>query len=256
MRHMPLSAPQAPRVRQAGRIVVSLRRLIGVLALVATQLLWVTAGTAAGQTTTSTSTTTTTTTTTTSTTSTTTPAPTTTTAAPAPPPLPSCRAVLASDPRGSVSGDATRIRVVGLPRARRLTVDLHYTGGAGGVDVRNCVALLSPSGEEVVTQDTPSLCCVAFDRRFSVPLPHQPAPGTRFCAQEAIREAFSDGLEVGFSVVFTNRVCKVMPRGSQGELPFTGSAPTVPLASLAALGIALGVALLRAARGGRQRRSP
>jgi hypothetical protein len=190
----------------------------------------------------------------TSTTSTTMPAPTTTTAPPTPPPLPSCREVLASNPKGSVSGDdPTRIRVVGLPRARRLTVDLHYTGGAGGVDVRNCVSLLSSGGEEVATQDSPSLCCVSFDHRFSVLLPHQPAPGTRVCAQEAIREAFSDGLDVGFSVGFTNRVCLVMPVVSPGELPFTGPAHTVPLAALAALAIALGVAVLLATSGSQQR---
>ena len=194
------------------------------------------------------------TTSTTSTTSTTMPAPTTTTSPPTRPPLPSCREVLASDPKGSVFGDdPTRIRVVGLPRARRLTVDLHYTGGAGGVDVRNCVSLLSSAGEEVATQDSPSLCCVSFDHRFSVLLPHQPAPGTRVCAQEAVREAFSDGLDVGFSVVFTNRVCLVMPVASPGELPFTGPVHAVPLAVAAVLAIALGVAVLLAASKPQQR---
>jgi hypothetical protein len=145
--------------------------------------------------------------------------------------------------------------MVGLPRARRLTVDLHYTGGAGGVDVRNCVSLLSSGGEEVATQDTPALCCVSFDHRFSVLLPHQPAPGTKVCAQEALCEAFADGLDVGFSVGFTNRVCRVMPVASPHELPLTGPAHTVPRAALAALAIVLGAAAVLLAAQGRQQRS-
>jgi hypothetical protein len=222
-------------------------RRLGIVLLVVLAM----AATAAPSQSTTSTTSTTPTPSTTSTTSTTMPAPTTTTAPPTPPPLPSCREVLASDPKGSISD--TRIRIVGLPTARRLTVDLHYTGGAGGVDVRNCVSLLSSGGEEVATQDTLGLCCVSFDHRFSVLLPHQPAPGTRVCAQEALRETFADGLDVGFSVVFTNRACRVMPGASPGELPFTGPAHTVPLAALAALAIVLGVAVLLAASGPQQR---
>jgi hypothetical protein len=131
-------------------------------------------------------------------------------------------------------------------------VDLHYTGG-NPVDVRNCVSLLSSAGEEVVTQDTLGLCCVSFDHRFSVPLPHQPAPGTRVCAQEAHRETLRDGTDVDFVVLFTNRDCLVMPVAPPGELPFTGPAHTVPLAALAALAIALGVAVLLTTRGPQQR---
>jgi hypothetical protein len=191
-------------------------------------------------------------TTSTSTTSSTT-ASTTSTTAPGPPPLPSCREVLASNPKGSISGDdPTRIRIAGLPHARQLTVDLHYTDGSP-VEVRNCVSLLSSSGEELATQDSAVLCCVRFDHRFSVLLPHQPAPGTRVCAQEALRETLRDGTEVAFVVLFTNRVCLVMPGASPGELPFTGPAHTVPLAALAALAIVLGVAVLLAASGPQQR---
>lgn len=218
-----------------------LRRLLAVLASVAAALLWAIPGAAAQETTTST----------TSTTSTTTPAPTTT--EPVPPPLPSCQEVLASDPDGSVSGDdPTRIRLA-PSSGRRVTVELHYTGGAGGVDVRNCVSFTSSGGQEVVTQDTTSLCCVSFDRRFSILLPRQPTPGTEVCAQEAIREAFSDGLEVSFTVTFTNRVCRVVPGGSrvgsqEGELPFTGPAHLLPLALLAAGAMAIGATALLVAR--------
>jgi hypothetical protein len=119
--------------------------------------------------------------------------------------------------------------------------------------VRNCVSLLSSAGEEVATQDSPVLCCVSFDHRFSVLLPHQPAPGTRVCAQQAHRETLRDGTEVAFAVLFTNRVCLVMPVASTGELPFTGPAHTLPLAAFAALAIALGAAVLLAASGPQQR---
>jgi hypothetical protein len=231
-----------------------LRRLLAVLASVAAVLLWAIPGAAAQETSTSTSTTTSTTTTSTTTPTPTPTAPAPTTTEPVPSPLPSCQEVLAFDRDGSVSGDdPTRIRLA-PPSGRRVTIDLHYTGGAGGVDVRNCVSFTSSSGgREVVTQDTTSLCCVSFDRRFSVLLPRQPTPGTEVCAQEAIREAFSDGLEVSFTVTFTNRVCRVVPGGSrvgpqEGELPFTGPAHLLPLAPLAAVAIALGATALLVAR--------
>ena len=54
-------------------------------------------------------------------------------------------------------------------------------------------------------------------------------------------------------MAFTNRVCLVRPVASPGELPFTGPAHTVPLAALAALAIALGVAVLLATSGSQQR---
>jgi hypothetical protein len=112
-------------------------------------------------------------------------------------------------------------------------------------------ATAAPS--QSTTQDTLGLCCVSFDHLFSVPLPHQPAPGTKVCAQQAHREAFSDGLDVDFSVPFTNRVCLVMPAASPGELPFTGPTHTVPLGVFAALAIELGAVVLHSTRGRQQR---
>jgi LPXTG cell wall anchor motif len=116
--------------------------------------------------------------------------------------------------------------------------------------VRNCVLFRSSSGEELITQDELTCCAVpAEDLRYTILLPHAPLPGTRFCAQEAIRETFFRGSEDpadwAVGVFFTNRVCGVMPTaGPAGQLPFTGSAHAVPLASLAALGIGVGAALL------------
>jgi hypothetical protein len=130
-------------------------------------------------------------------------------------------------------------------------VVLHLLDPANGIEVRNCVSFQSSSGEEVTTQDELPTCCAvpAEDHRYTILLPHAPLSGTRFCAQETIRETFFNGSEdprdFDYFVFFTNRVCAVMPTaGSTGQLPFTGSAHAVPLASLAALGIGLGAALL------------
>jgi hypothetical protein len=232
---------------------MSLRRLLPASVLVAAQLLWapaVEAASAATTTTTTTSTTSTTSTTTTTTTTTTTPTSPTRTQ----PPLPSCGEVLASDPKGSLSGgigDFTRLLPIGPPQGRRLTVVLHLRDPANRIEVRNCVSFRSSSGEEVTTQDERPLCCAipAEDRRFTILLPHTPLPGTRFCAQETIRDTYFNGSQDprdhDHDVHNTNRVCGVIPTaGSAGQLPFTGAAHAVPLASLAALGIGLGAALL------------
>jgi hypothetical protein len=228
---------------------MSLRRLLPASVLVAAQLLWAPAVEAASAATTTT-TTTTIATTTTATSTTTTP----TSTARAKPPLPSCREVFASDPKGSLSGgpgDFTRLLPIGPPRGRRLTVVLHLLDPANSIEVRNCVSFRSSSGEEVTTQDERPTCCAvpAEDHRFTILLPHAPLPGTRFCAQETFRETFFNGSEdprdFDYDVFFTNRVCGVTPTaGSADQLPFTGSAHAVPLASLGALGIGVGAALL------------
>jgi hypothetical protein len=230
-----------------------LRRLLPASVLVAAQLLWtpaVEASSAATTTTTTTSTTTTTTTSTTSTTSTTTP----TSTSRAVPPLPSCREVFASDPNGTLiggPGDFTRLLPISPPQGRRLTVVLHLLDPANSIEVRNCVLFRSSSGEELITQDELPTCCAvpAEDHRFTILLPHAPLPGTGFCVQAAFRETFFNGSEdpsqFDYSVFIINRVCGVMPTaGAASQLPFTGSAHAVPLASLAALGIGVGAALL------------
>jgi hypothetical protein len=249
---------------------MSLRRLLPALVLVATQLLWAPAVHAASAATT----TTTTTTTTISTTTTTTPTSTTR----ARPPLPSCREVFASDPNGNLGGgpgDFTRLLPISPPQGRRLTVVLHLLDPANSIEVRNCVSFRSSSGEELITQDERPTCCAvpAEDHRYTILLPHPPLPGTRFCAQAALRETFFQGSEdpsgFDYSVFIINRVCGVMPTaGAADQLPFTGSAHAVPLASFAALGIGVGAALLvlttrrrgdpsdRTARRGRRRLAP
>ena len=226
---------------------MSLRRLLPASVLVAAQLLWLPTAEAASAAATTTSSTTSTTTSTTTTT--TTPTPTTRV-----PPLPSCREVLASDPKGSLNGgpgDFTRLLPIGPPQGRRLTVVLHLLDPANRIDVRTCVSFRSSSGEEVTTHDERPTCCAfpAEDHRYTILLPHAPLPGTRFCAQETFRETFFNGSEdpadFDHSVFFTNRVCGVAPTGGSGaQLPFTGSAPAVPLASLAALWIGVGAVLL------------
>jgi hypothetical protein len=237
---------------------MSPRRLLAASVLVAAQLLWaptVEAASAATTSTTTTSTTTTATTTTTSTTSTTTTTTTTPTSTTrAQPPLPSCREVFASDPKGSLTGvaaDFTRLLPISPPQGRRLTVVLHILNPANRIEVRNCVLFRSSSGEELITQDELPTCCAvrAEDHRYTILLPHAPLPGTRFCAQEAIRvtvfRGSQDPADWDVGVFSTNRVCGVMPTaGAAGQLPFTGSAHAVPLASLAALGIGVGAALL------------
>jgi hypothetical protein len=177
-----------------------------------------------------------------------------TTTEPVPPLLPSCQKVLAFDRDGSVSGDdPTRIRLA-PPSGRRVTVDLHYTGGAGGVDVRNCVSFTSSSGgREVVTQDTTSLCCVSFDRRFSI-LAATPA------------HAGHRGLRAGGhprgvlrrpgGLIHCDLHQPRLPGGAGrltgrppgGRVPFTGPAHLLPLAPLAAVAVALGATALLVVR--------
>jgi LPXTG cell wall anchor motif len=237
---------------------MSPRRLVPALAVVAAQLLWAPTVGAAGAAVT-TRTTSSSTSTTRSTTSTTTPA----SPGHTRPPLPSCREVVASSPKGTPhSGPLfqSKLLPIGPPQGRRLTAVLRLFEPANLIEIRNCISLRSPSGEEEVTiQDERSTCCAYApeDHRYTILLPHELRPGTRFCVQTALRDTWFNGYDdpsfYDYEIQLTNRVCAVMPSaGSAGQLPFTGPAHVVPLASLAALAIGVGAALLFLTR----RRSP
>jgi hypothetical protein len=174
---------------------------------------------------------------------------------PPPPPWPSCEDVLAAPTRPVIPGDTISISVPRLPASAKLDVVLHHQDPSNGYDVRNCFSVKSGGRTEVLTQDLGGLFCgeCLGDVTFTIRLRATPPPGSTFCEQQVLRTIFANGgpPDTEWTIGPTNRVCRVMPAstgGGQGQLPFTGAGPMVPLLVVGAAMLALGTVLLLGVR--------